>query len=258
MDEEQFQLKKRIKEGWDLSAPGFTDVVVPGDLSEPGRSTWTDLILGCIPAKANMKVLDVGAGPGVFSILMAMKGHSAIGIDVSDKMVKEAQKNSEKFNVSPEFCVMDSDDMSFADETFDLIISRDAMWVMPDPEKTYREWYRVLKSGGYIVYFDGGHPARDKDFDISTEYSSQKSEYIAKTGEAPKCSYKPEEFEKARGFKRDLPLTYIERPKWDKETAKKTGFVDVDCKGIDSDLKVVDNAKDCGGYNRFRIVARKP
>ncbi len=250
-------LKRRIKEGWDLSAPGFTNVVVPTDLSEPNRSTWAGLMLSGSPSR-KLKVLDVGCGPGVFSIIAASEGHDVTGIDVSDKMIEEAIGNSSKFGASPRFMLMDSDDMSFEDGSFDLIVSRDAMWVMPDPDKTLREWFRVLKSGGRIVYFDGAHPERSRDFDIRGEYSDQRKEYKEKNGVAPACSYKPEEFEKARGFKRDLPLTYVERPKWDLEAVEKAGFTGIVCEGVTEELEILAEAGNSGGYNRFRLSATKP
>ncbi len=257
MDGENSDLKRRIREGWDLSAPGFTDVVVPVDLAEPRRSRWADLIQSKSPS-GRLKVLDVGCGPGVFSIIMAQAGHDVTGIDVSEKMREEAAKNSAKFGVSPTFLVMDSDGMSFEDGAFDLVISRDVMWVMPDPDKTMREWFRVLRSGGSLVYFDGAHPARGKDFDIRSEYSGQRNEYERENGKSPPCSYKPEDFEKARGFKRDLPLTYVERPAWDVAAAARAGFAEIRCEGITEDLDVLPEAGNAGGFNRFRLSAVRP
>ncbi len=258
MTPEQSELKQRIKDGWDLSAPGFTEVVVPTDLYEPGRSMWTKLILEKAPQGRRLKVLDVGCGPGVFSILMAMAGHDAVGIDVSDRMVLEARKNSDKFGVSPEFLVMDSDDMSFPDGEFDIIVSRDAMWVMPDPDKTMNEWFRVLKHGGRIIYFDGKHAKRDADFDIRNEYQEAREIHEKEKNSSLPCSYKPEEFEKARGFKRDLPLTYVERPAWDNSAAERAGFADIDSVIVNEDIGFIseDNKYDC--YTRFRLVATKP
>jgi SAM-dependent methyltransferase len=257
MDGNNSDLKRRIKEGWDLSASGFTDVVVPADLSEPRRSGWADLIVSKSPS-GRLKVLDVGCGPGVFSIIMAQAGHEVVGIDVSDRMREEALRNSAEFGVSPSFYVMDSDCMSFADGTFDLVVSRDVMWIMPDPDRTMREWFRVLRSGGSLVYFDGAHPARGKDFDIRSEYSGQRSEYQRENGKSPPCSYKPEDFEKARGFKRDLPLTYAERPAWDVAAAARAGFAGIECVGITEDLEVLPEAGNAGGFNRFRLSAVRP
>ena len=42
---------------------------------------------------------------------------------------------------------MDSQALAFADDSFDLLLCRNATWLLPDPERAYREWYRVLRPG---------------------------------------------------------------------------------------------------------------
>ena len=46
---------------------------------------------------------------------------------------------------------MDSHQLSFDDNTFDLLINRNVTWTLYDPEQAYKEWYRVLKPGGRLL-----------------------------------------------------------------------------------------------------------
>ena len=37
---------------------------------------------------------------------------------------------------------------------FDVIVTRNLTWDLPHPESAYREWHRVLRSGGILLNFD--------------------------------------------------------------------------------------------------------
>ena len=48
---------------------------------------------------------------------------------------------------------MDAENLRFADESFDVVISRNLTWTLPDVKSAYREWVRVLKKGGHTFEF---------------------------------------------------------------------------------------------------------
>lgn len=248
-------LKSTIRNGWDISAKGYTNVV-SDDFREPLSREWTDLILFFAPVKGRMRILDVGTGPGVFATLMSKAGHDAVGIDVSDNMLEEARRNSSSVGAHPELLKMDSDSLDFPDCSFDMIVNRNVFWIMPDPMAVYKEWFRVLKPGGRLLYFDGAHPAREKDYDFKS-YDLQHLGRI-EGGKPVKTSVTKENYDAARGWKKDLPLSFVERPRWDLENAAKAGFVDIECEdftGVESDprYKGPDRA-----YKMFRFSASKP
>ena len=41
-----------------------------------------------------------------------------------------------------------------ADNTFDMIVSRNVTWNLEHPDRAYYEWMRVLKPGGVLLNFD--------------------------------------------------------------------------------------------------------
>jgi ubiquinone/menaquinone biosynthesis C-methylase UbiE len=226
MDERKMELTERVKKGWRISAAGYSKII-QSEFEDGVQKFWADTILGKAPNDGTLRVLDVGTGPGFFAILLSQAGHSVTGIDASAEMIECAQENCAKAGVSPTLLVMDSHKLDFANETFDLIVSRNVVWTLTDPVKAYREWHRVLKSGGRMIVFDGNWSS-NMDEQVKARAEADRTEYIRKYGEPP-ISYKPDEEEAARGWKRDMPLNNEKRPDWDEKTLRSIG-----CKNISS------------------------
>ena len=55
---------------------------------------------------------------------------------------------------------MDAENPDFPDGTFDVIVSRNLTWTLPDAEHAYQEWFRVLKPGGHLVILELTTPDR--------------------------------------------------------------------------------------------------
>ncbi|MBQ8982338.1 MAG: class I SAM-dependent methyltransferase [Lachnospiraceae bacterium] len=94
------------------------------------------------------KVLDIGAGTGRLSIACYDKGAKVTAVDTSESMLDVLlQKASEIETV-----IVQDEKLPFSDDSFDVVVSCDAMIHFMDWEKFFEEHVRVLKRGGYIVY----------------------------------------------------------------------------------------------------------
>jgi ubiquinone/menaquinone biosynthesis C-methylase UbiE len=142
---------------WNGSAPGYKEGIAK-DLKDKGVSDrWVQKILEYAPHKEKMKILDIGTGPGFFTINFARAGHDVIGIDISPEMVRAANENAEDNDVECVFKLMNANELEFPDDTFDLIINRFVSWTLPDLYDCYKEWRRVLAPNGKIILFDANH-----------------------------------------------------------------------------------------------------
>jgi len=98
------------------------------------------------------KILDVACGRGEFiGILMqVLKDYEKfVGIDFSDKIVKFAQ---EHFKDKPvEIIKMDAENMSFADDSFDVVGIQNSLHHMLKLDKVLYEMKRVLKPKGNFL-----------------------------------------------------------------------------------------------------------
>lgn len=101
------------------------------------------------------KVLDVGCGIGGTSRYLAKKfgaGTSVTGITLSQAQVDRATGLAKDRDIpNAKFQVMDALEMTFPDNTFDVVWACESGEHMPDKKKYVEEMVRVLKPGGRIV-----------------------------------------------------------------------------------------------------------
>ncbi len=155
---------------WTKRAPGYSDVNQE-ELSTRQKIVWRSLLLEKItkqfPDKdpKELKILDLGCGPGFFSIILSELGYSVTAVDYTFSMLEEAKKNAGENAKEIMFIHMNVEDLDFLDETFDVVISRNVSWNLKHPKTAYSEWVRVLKNGGLFLNFDANwyHYLWDED-----------------------------------------------------------------------------------------------
>jgi ubiquinone/menaquinone biosynthesis C-methylase UbiE len=96
--------------------------------------------------------LDYCCGNGEFALFMAKCGADAYGIDISPEGIVNAKENASQEGVSDQchFEVMDAENMTFPDNTFDVIVEWGALHHL-DYGRAMSELRRVLKPGGEII-----------------------------------------------------------------------------------------------------------
>ena len=122
-------------------------------------SVATDIMLDQADIKTGSHVLDITAGDGSKSLMAAERvgeTGTVLATDLSPAFVKLAQRIAQTQGVKNMTAeVMDAENLSLKDNSFDAAISRLGMMFLPDPLKGLQEIYRVLKPSGSfaaIVY----------------------------------------------------------------------------------------------------------
>lgn len=107
-----------------------------------------------LPSK--LFVLDIGGGTGRQAIPLAGAGHTVVSIDISEEMLRIAQKKSrtEGSFDNIHFILADATSFPFCDEKFDAAISYGTLHHLPHPEQTIKHAGRVLKKGGLWYSYD--------------------------------------------------------------------------------------------------------
>ncbi len=149
--------------GPDCCSPGGIDFSEGYEALE-GYNKDADLGLGCgLPTEfariqEGHTVLDLGSGAGndVF-IARRLAGETGrvIGLDMTEAMIAQAQKNNRKLGYqNVEFVLGDIEDMPLEENSIDVAISNCVMNLVPDKDKAYAEVYRVLRPGGHFSISD--------------------------------------------------------------------------------------------------------
>ncbi|MDP2625179.1 MAG: class I SAM-dependent methyltransferase [Candidatus Peregrinibacteria bacterium] len=114
-----------------------------------GLKATKELVKRCHIDKRSY-VLVVGCGPGITAAKIAKICECKVmGVDLSPSMIKAAQREIKKgLNLS--FEVGDAQKLPFKANTFDAVISESVTAFPPDKQKAIKEYYRVLKPGGYM------------------------------------------------------------------------------------------------------------
>ena len=219
-EKQKADFKEEIKQRWEESAEGYHQGIT-NELGGEKREDWKKLILMNAPQKEGMKILDIGTGPGFFPVILGEEGHFVTGIDLTENMLKFAEKNAKDNGVEAEFIRMDCTKPEFPDETFDLIICRNLTWILTEPEDTYREWQRILKKDGRILIFDANWNSYLFDDDIRKKREENLNNVREKYGFASHDHLDQDEVEEEG---RRLPMGRFNRPAWDLDTFIKLGF----------------------------------
>lgn len=92
-------LKNEIHDYWTNRARGYSEYNQQ-EMADARRTMWRDKLLSLLgnqfPEKEpkEIKILDVGTGPGFFAILLAEAGYQVTAVDYTEEMLKEAQSNA--------------------------------------------------------------------------------------------------------------------------------------------------------------------
>ena len=101
---------------------------------------------------ANKKLLDFGPGDGWPSLIMAPYVRAVIGIDASRRRVAVCQENARRLGIKNAVFTYTApgEPLPFRDETFDGIVAASSIEQTPEPYRTLKELYRVLKKDGRL------------------------------------------------------------------------------------------------------------
>lgn len=153
------ELLQEIASYWGTRAEGYSEVNEK-ELAGSQREAWLHVLEEQFPEKKKeeMKILDIGTGPGFFPMILSEAGYTVAAVDYTEEMLEKAKENLGKYTKYGLERVtlqrMDAQNLEFADETFDVVISRNLTWNLEKPEQAYQEWMRVLKPGGVLLNFD--------------------------------------------------------------------------------------------------------
>ena len=97
-------------------------------------------------------LLDIGCGAGHHTKNLSLKGFEVTGVDISINGLLQAKAIAESNNVKPDFVLGDSENLPFADQSYDVVLCSLVLHHFPNRKRILKEIARVSRR--YIVAFE--------------------------------------------------------------------------------------------------------
>ena len=144
--------KRTTKEQWDAAAEAW-------DRWGPTLRAWlgpaTERMFELARVSAGRRVLDVAAGAGDQTLQAALRvgpQGSVLATDISPAILDYAAKEASRAGLkNVETKVMDGENLTLDDASFDVVVSRVGLIYFPDQQRALREMRRVLVPGGRVA-----------------------------------------------------------------------------------------------------------
>jgi len=107
--------------------------------------------------------LEIGSGTGYFSLNLLQMGtiERLTATDISPGMLRRLSETAQGLGLEAETVTTEAEELPFEDESFDLVFGHAVLHHIPDIERAFAEFRRVLRPGGAIAFC--GEPSRYGD-----------------------------------------------------------------------------------------------
>lgn len=138
--------------GWQLEQSGpdaYEQYLVPAMFAP-----WAERLVDRVDLRPEDRVLDVGCGTGIVARRAASRGcneGSVVGLDVNEGMLDVAKATASESRLAIEWKQGDATRLPFADDSFDVVFSQQALQFVTEPGAALREIRRVLAPDGRVA-----------------------------------------------------------------------------------------------------------
>lgn len=200
---------------YDDTAIRFLEALWGEGYLSPGGPEEVDRVVAGI-ALAGKCVLDVGCGAGGVTMHLATvhgSGH-VTGFDVEAPVIEAARRRAEALGLTDRvsFVLGAPGPLPFADASFDVVFSKDALLHVLDKDALFSEIFRVLKPGGVFAASNWmiGHDG---------EPSAEMKAYVTAEGLSFAMA-SPERYKAAMRRAGFADVTHLDRNPWYREVAR--------------------------------------
>jgi SAM-dependent methyltransferase len=150
-------MKTEIAEPWaglsDDTVPPYAEMLHAYHIS---RAAELRALVGTLSLTRADRVLDLACGDACFSLLLAERAGSVVGVDLSPAYLELARC---RVSGAPqarriELRRADARSLPFDDASFDLAWCAQSLYSLPDPLETLREMARVVRPGGRVAVLE--------------------------------------------------------------------------------------------------------
>ena len=214
-EDEAGNIKDKVESYWTKRADSFFELR-HDEIESEKSSKWLEEIKQLLPAGKSLNILDLGCGTGYFEVILGREGHKVTGIDLTEEMITKANEMIRIYGLDSndvKAMVGDAENVAFADESFDVVITRNLTWTLPHPIDAYKDWYRVLRKGGVLLNFDAEY--------AKGAHNLNSPENIAHKNVSKELA------DECHDIYHMLTISTLDRPEWDVHILEEIGFKDI-------------------------------
>jgi SAM-dependent methyltransferase len=115
------------------------------------RTEWHIPAFASFPEAKGKRVLEIGCGNGADGAMFAAHGADYTGVDLTAEAVDATRRHFGVEALNGEFRQENAEQLSFTDDSFDIVYSFGVLHHTPAPEQAVREVHRVLRPGGVAL-----------------------------------------------------------------------------------------------------------
>ena len=149
-------LKESVREFWDQASCG--EALYLSSWDQDGYRAyakaryrlegWMIFPFARFHESKGQSVLEIGVGLGADHQQFAQAGARLTGIDLTDRAVEHTRSRLQSFGLHSDLEMGDAENLTFPDQSFDVVYSWGVLHHSPDTQKCIQEVFRVLKRGG--------------------------------------------------------------------------------------------------------------
>ena len=142
-------LTDEIRAFWNDDAAVYDDALGHAPRSATELAAWRGAIHELLPP-APARVLDVGAGTGFLSLLLAGLGYEVTALDLAPAMLAQLAHKADAAGLK--LTTLEGDATSPPREDFDAVVQRHLLWTLPDPSAALEAWREAAPAGRLVLF----------------------------------------------------------------------------------------------------------
>ncbi len=135
---------------WDVDAATYDDAPGHAPRTALEHAAWSAALRRSLPPPP-ARVLDVGAGTGFLTLLLAGQGYRVTALDLAPAMLERLAHKAGRLGLA--VATRQGSATDPPDDDFDAVVERHLLWTMPDPRAALDAW-RTVAPGGRLALFE--------------------------------------------------------------------------------------------------------
>jgi SAM-dependent methyltransferase len=200
-----------IQRFWDTQAPAYDESPAHYPSRAQERAAWAAALRRMLPDPP-ATVLDVGAGTGFLSVLLAEHGYQVTALDFAPGMLQELRARAARLELKVD--TVEADAMHPPAGAFDAVVERHLLWTLPDPAAALAAWHASAPAGRLLL-FEGSWGTADA---VTRLRTVARAVTERRRGRGPRHQHYSEhvarELPHARGFKPGELAELVQASPW--------------------------------------------